>query len=260
MASEFERVDLCELQYVIDVKDATLNVRSLHRPPNPAGFDRFFYCFGSGATQQFPDRSWKIEAGDLIYIPASTAYTDFYDENSAGKCILAVLRTNFGDAPFRLSFGEGSPVGALWERLLDRYDGKRLGWYCGCMKLLYEIAEAADRKRQSGYGGSSAKNRLAPAVEYLTAQFRDPDADVSTAAAACDVSYSRFRSLFHDAYGMSAKDYLTRLRLERARLLLTESALSVADVAAECGFRDVYYFSAAFKKATGKSPTAYRSR
>ena len=65
---------------------------------------------------------------------------------------------------------------------------------------------------------------------------------------------SKFRKLTND----SVYNYLIRLRMEHAKRLLTETTYSVTDIAAQCGYENLFYFCSAFKKNTGVTPTAYR--
>lgn len=58
--------------------------------------------------------------------------------------------------------------------------------------------------------------------------------------------------------GQTPMDYLITLRIHRAKELLAETALPVGEIAAQCGFENLYYFSGAFRKRCGLSPTAYR--
>lgn len=64
--------------------------------------------------------------------------------------------------------------------------------------------------------------------------------------------------LFKAHTGSSIKAYFSRMRLERAQFLLTETPLTISDIAEALGFYDVYFFSKTFKKSTGLSPSAYR--
>ncbi|MGE9293374.1 MAG: helix-turn-helix transcriptional regulator, partial [Puniceicoccales bacterium] len=57
---------------------------------------------------------------------------------------------------------------------------------------------------------------------------------------------------------MSLITFLTRVRLERAKSLLTHSRLTLKEVASLCGFRDEYYFSNVFRKHIGQPPGNYR--
>ncbi len=53
-------------------------------------------------------------------------------------------------------------------------------------------------------------------------------------------------------------EYLNFTRINQSKLLLRDSSLAVGDIALQCGFDNVYYFSNCFKRATGLSPSGYR--
>lgn len=55
-------------------------------------------------------------------------------------------------------------------------------------------------------------------------------------------------------------DYLNRIRIGRAKTLLTDTDDPVGNIAVSCGFENRYYFSNAFKKVCGVSPSAYRKQ
>jgi AraC-like DNA-binding protein len=62
------------------------------------------------------------------------------------------------------------------------------------------------------------------------------------------------------SYGTGIAEHIRRLRLEKAKSMLTEHpAASIGEIAAQCGFNDYNYFFSAFKKFTGLSPKSYRS-
>jgi len=63
---------------------------------------------------------------------------------------------------------------------------------------------------------------------------------------------------FRHAYGVTPKEYLLRLRLEKAKQLLQYSALSIKEIASALDFFDQYHFSHFFRMRTGYAPTAYR--
>ena len=64
--------------------------------------------------------------------------------------------------------------------------------------------------------------------------------------------------LFKSEMGVNFKEYLTRLRLDKARELLRETGLRVYEIAAATGYPDQKYFSEIFKKRTGMTPREYR--
>lgn len=67
-----------------------------------------------------------------------------------------------------------------------------------------------------------------------------------------------FSTVFKKETGKSFLDYLTEVRMSKAKQLLCRGDLSVNDVAEEVGYQDLKYFSKLFKKATGISPSEYK--
>ena len=57
---------------------------------------------------------------------------------------------------------------------------------------------------------------------------------------------------------MNYSDYLTSLRLQKAKTLLKEPNLSIQEIAEQSGYTDYFYFTKVFKKAEGISPSKYR--
>lgn len=64
--------------------------------------------------------------------------------------------------------------------------------------------------------------------------------------------------VFKDAYGLSIKDYLTDLRMQKAQQLLRDEANTISEVAAQVGFDNFSYFSTQFKKYTGLTPNEWK--
>jgi len=83
---------------------------------------------------------------------------------------------------------------------------------------------------------------------------------VADLAKATGFSESRLRVLFKDAAGIPLGSYIQNYRLNRAMALLRTSRLPIAEIAEEAGFGSPQAFSRIFKKATGKTPRAYRHR
>jgi len=72
------------------------------------------------------------------------------------------------------------------------------------------------------------------------------------------LSDSRFRHLFTAQTGTSPKAYLRRLRLDRAKLLLDEGALTIDQIALRVGWQHRSHFERRFKQFYGMTPAQYR--
>lgn len=72
-------------------------------------------------------------------------------------------------------------------------------------------------------------------------------------------NYDYLRRLFKNEFDETPLEYITRLRINQAKVLLVQDNFrGVGDVSRQCGFSDSFYFSSCFKKHTGLSPLQYR--
>lgn len=70
-----------------------------------------------------------------------------------------------------------------------------------------------------------------------------------------------FSKIFHQATGTGFKAYIMDKRISRAQAMLAnEPEANIAQIAYQCGYKDVSYFSRIFKKKTGITPGNYRQQ
>lgn len=101
---------------------------------------------------------------------------------------------------------------------------------------------------------------LYPAINYLKNNINDMAISNADLAKKSNISEIYFRRLFSEKYGTTPKQYILEIRIQKAKRLLTDTALTISAVAEECGFTSVYTFSRAFKNRTGLTPTEYSKR
>lgn len=96
------------------------------------------------------------------------------------------------------------------------------------------------------------------AIEYIHHHAAAP-LSVSQIAAHFGCSEGYFYRLFKRHTGQTPIAVLTAIRMGRAEQLLRETSLSIAEIAAQVGYDDSFYFSRAFKKKTGVRPSSFRT-
>lgn len=72
------------------------------------------------------------------------------------------------------------------------------------------------------------------------------------------ISLRKFNMIFRERFGISPKRWLMETRLVHARYLLSNTMMSVADIASQCGFNNHAYFSESFRKRFSYSPSKWR--
>jgi AraC-like DNA-binding protein len=123
------------------------------------------------------------------------------------------------------------------------------------------LAGEVHRVLLSGGKAPALKNegdeRIAPALSLI----RDPDdwkLPVSRLAKACGMSRATFAEVFRQTSGETPRAFTNRARIARACRLLRGTDLSVTAIAERLGFSSTQYFASAFRKHTGRTPSAYR--
>ena len=98
------------------------------------------------------------------------------------------------------------------------------------------------------------------ACRYLAQNFTDPNLMLQDAARAAGMSNSRFSTVFSQEMGVTFTEYLTNLRIAKAKELLRATKLRSSEISSEIGYSDRHYFSYLFKKNTGMTPSEYREK
>ena len=84
------------------------------------------------------------------------------------------------------------------------------------------------------------------------------DIQLTTLASKYSVSIARLSTEIKKKIGMTFSDYVTQLRIQRAKELLSDETMSVGEIAEIVGYNDYFYFIKVFKKVQGISPSKYR--
>ena len=83
---------------------------------------------------------------------------------------------------------------------------------------------------------------------------------VDTLAEHFKVNRSTIFRLFKNAFGISPKEYIDKFRFEKACQLLSNKKLKIKEISDSCGYENQCYFSAAFQKRFGMSPSQWRQK
>ena len=105
--------------------------------------------------------------------------------------------------------------------------------------------------------GAILEPNIQQAAQYISEHFRE-DISLADVAAQAYMSESHFSRKFKKITGLNFSEYLTSTRIKAADDLLLQTSMSIAEIAAACGFGDANYFGDIFKKHKGMSPTKYR--
>lgn len=96
------------------------------------------------------------------------------------------------------------------------------------------------------------------AIAYINEHYGDCDLKLPDLLEHLGVSRSYFSTVFKEKTGQSFVEYLTNLRMEKAKEYLRETGLCTYEIAERIGFADPHYFSLTFRRRTGMTPKQYK--
>ena len=99
--------------------------------------------------------------------------------------------------------------------------------------------------------------KLSAVVEYVNMHLSE-EITLETLASLVHFHPNYFIRFFKQNLGVSPMQYVSKARIDHAKVLLKTTDEKIADIASLTGFHDLFYFSQRFKEQTGFSPTDFR--
>jgi AraC-like DNA-binding protein len=242
-----------------DVKrvfNGILKVGILKTKPEGRAFDGFVYFTEGEVTYKFDTHELKVSADNIIFLPKGSVYEMHIDKKSKYICVdFCFEKSRYvrrADAYKNLP----SSVQNEFSKLF--YNQYRSEPWCKAeaFSSLYNIYAQALRSKYKSYSKSSKKTT--DAIRYILENYTEPSLSVSSISNYVGISETHLRRLVKSKLNMSPIQYITSLRIEKAKNMLISSNCMISEIASFCGFLDQYYFSREFKAAVGISPTDFK--
>ena len=208
-----------------------------------------FRVSGTG-TFEIGNTRLITKPGDVLFLPADTPYKVEYSVSES--VVIHFDQCNYSKVE-NICFENSSKISFCFEHLLEIWNKQRS--INQAKSIIYDILDKMSNDQKTSISDTS----VATCVRYIDTHFSDPKIDIETVCGVAFISVSSLQRGFAKYFGMSPKQYLIQLRMNRALELLTENKLSVKEISFVCGFTDEKYFSRAFKKRYGCSPSQLKN-
>jgi AraC-like DNA-binding protein len=150
----------------------------------------------------------------------------------------------------------------VWDHLVKPLSVRN---FCDCLTKIDGDARPAPSARPAA-GMASARvaegkvsgTAVARALSYVEANYAEK-LRMETAAKLCNLSPFQFSRSFKKENGLTFRDFVVKLRIQRAAQLMKESGMSVTEAAFGVGFNDSSYFARMFRRELGVCPSHYRA-
>lgn len=197
------------------------------------------------------DASLTARTGDLVYLPQSSCYTVKITKGENYLINFENDRLSF-KSPIKLISESQNKYRDLFEEIIDmRLKGE------SDFLLKSQFYLLLDNITKDMYGTKGEKPFLEKAKMLLEA---DENYSVKEIAKSCAICESGLRRLFKSTYGISPIEYKLKFKINKAKFLLESSTLNVAEISEKLGFYDAAYFTKAFKRQVGCTPSEYIKR
>lgn len=209
------------------------------------------YDFDNGTTIYAKPNS-------VVFLPMDSKYTiSLSGEKSNVKMIDFLLYKEFEVLPFQINIKKPNMIFSFFNEAEKIWNTNSVTRELQCKSILYSLLVSLIKELQV-YNTSAQSEKIKKAVDYLNMNFASPDFKIQSLSEISGLSQRYFNLIFYNEYKTTPKDYMTYLKISRAKELLINPKLPIGDIALSLGYCDVYYFSKTFKKETGYTPSEYR--
>lgn len=245
----------------------TMNYRHYH----PAY--EIFYVSTGGTTFIIDDMSYPLYQGDFLILPPGKIHRSIYStydvtsrvelyvlpEILPGVC-LNILNQYSIDFHRTFPLKHQSKMVNLLNLVEEEINGNSPYNMDLCIAYLTEIVIHISRHSKkiiSQKSGDEAE--IQQILNYIEENYAK-DLNISTLSAHFNISPSSLFKKFNQKTNIKLTDYINYTRTTKAMQFLSETDLSITEIAYKCGFNDSNYFSTVFKKYIGVSPNQFRKK
>lgn len=191
-----------------------------------------------------------VKKGDVVFIPSDMPYKVEY--LCSESIVVHLLDCNYREAE-KICVKDKAMIESRFLKLLDyRREGYSINRIKACIyDILAHMAEDRD--------DTAADPDVMLCMQYLNDHFTEPELTVESLCRDGHISHSTLQRRFKKFLGVTPKQYLTRLRLNKAIDMLSRGDTSVRAIAYACGYDDEKYFSRVFKQTFGCPPMQFNS-
>lgn len=151
-----------------------------------------------------------------------------------------------GASDYILKPVNSNDVIASVQRAIDQREAER------------QLSQVAAQTIRAPEEVEEANQLIGKVKKYLQHNYMNVDISLDSVSDIVNLNPTYFSALFKKETGVNFLDYLTDLRIQAAKSLLTDPLRGSAEIASMVGYDSAGYFARAFKKRTGMTPTEYR--
>ena len=200
-----------------------------------------------------------VNAGEVIFLPKGSSYD--YVSLTDTSCEYVAIRFDAelsGILPSVHPLDRFQELEEFTNNLTDLWKFGGQHEHYKCYSLFYNLLAYLEGLENQSYADKRNFHIISPAVSYLKKHIYDCNLKTETLHNLCGISGTYFRKIFQANYGTSPQKYILTKRLSRAKSIIDNGDFdTISEIATAVGYSDPLYFSRAFRKMYGVSPSQY---
>lgn len=236
------------------------NWKTKREPHNYAHID--FYTTRGGDIV-IDGKKYTEEANTLLCIPKNKGYTGIVrNELHQYYSFLFSYETTADstDFPFPVIFKPKDP-----QYFLSKYKEayslsiiQPFGYKTRIRKIIYDVLAKIIEEHHTSVNNDNGGYTIRKSVDFIHKNFDKNDFCQEDIANLSGITDSHFRRVFKKVYGVAPSKYINTLRLNKAKVMLSDTDISIEELSYQCGYNNYSYFVRAFKTSFGLTPSEYR--
>ena len=217
----------------------------------------FIFRISGTRIYEFDDLVYTVKKGEMIFIPALFSYNSHNSDNEESR----YMSINFNadivhPKPVVFSLSDFSEADYICSHFSDLWKlGNQADRY-KCFSMFYSLLSFISNIENLNYSDKRKFEIIKPAVSYLKKHIFDCNLKAEKLHLQCGISDTYFRKIFTLKFGTSPQKYIISKRMIQAKSLIDNCDFdTINEVALSVGYNDPLYFSKAFKKKYGVSPS-----
>lgn len=215
---------------------------------------------------ELQDESYVLQAGDVAIIPCGTPHQyrcapgaewTFYGVHILANHVTSLINRIIKENGFCFAHSNPKMQASLLENMIVNINNNIAHYDYENSLLLSEFLHELFHVKETCVPDKRPATVLKRAIAYIERNYASP-IDIEGLCSRLFLSPSHFTRLFKKQLGITPYQYLEHYRILQARILLCQTRMTVADIAATVGYKSTSNFILYFKKHIGTTPAAYR--
>ncbi len=222
--------------------------------------DAFVYILSGSCKYVFDDKTeFTANQGDIIYLAHNAVYSMFIYSPDY-QFIFCDFEFDSQKKRKSALFHPKSSAENLFYKLLSFSPQAHGTSFTETLCNLYKIYSTVLLSQSARLPQTSSKIKILQAKEYIDQNYADVNLSVGMLAEKTGLSEVYLRKIFKEEFMLSPSQYITNVRLEKAKSLMKYPFLTLEECAKQSGFSSLQYFCRVFKALTGISPNKFRKQ